>query len=166
MLTIEQMKQEVDNYKKMMPKYCTQEVKISINPRLSKTLGRCCFNKNNLTGQINNLRIEISKRVLEDERLTREVLKHEFIHWYCAASTGENHGHDDFFKKQCKYIGAVEERLMNPEYTEDLKSKYEVYCCVCGGLVAKYARKSQTLKNINYCRSTCCEGKLKVVQNW
>ena len=78
---------------------------ISINPRLSTTLGRVKYRAN----PIYPYAIEFSKNFIEnntDEDI-HEVIMHECAHAIVTVRTKEKHGHDKYFKAVCAELGTT-----------------------------------------------------------
>lgn len=142
------------------------QVPVTVNPRLTATLGRVKYmglgNKTYIAKAI-----EFSKNLLETgtDNDIMNVIKHEYVHYFLVETTNVNHGHDHVFKDKCKAIGCEHTKTHNPLENEG-KFKYEVWCNNCG-LIATYSRMGKTLKNLDSCScSGCHESKLKLIQNW
>ena len=77
-------------------------VPITINSRLTRTLGRVVIN--NSIGFIDTwkpIKVEFSKQFIEtsSDASIEDVIKHEAAHFIATSRTGEDHGHNSYFKK-------------------------------------------------------------------
>ena len=138
---------------------------ISINPRLSTTLGRVKYRAN----PIYPYAIEFSKNFIEnntDEDI-HEVIMHECAHAIVTVRTKEKHGHDKYFKAVCAELGTTNDKMYfnsdNKEPQEQVY-KYQIYCKDCGKLVASYKRKGKVIKNLSFYKCSLCGGELKMVK--
>jgi predicted SprT family Zn-dependent metalloprotease len=146
------------------------DIPVTINGRLTTTLGRCRAMRVN-SEDILPCEIQFSKRFLENSSDVDiiGVIQHEWAHYYATKSTKAPHGHDSYFKEICAKIGCQNDQRQFKGIAPDSeqKFKYEVYCGDCGKLVATYDRMCPTLKNIRSCRCGLCNGKaLYYKQNW
>lgn len=142
---------------------------VIINGRLTRTLGRVISDVRN--GKIFPRCIEISRQLLETatKESIDEVLIHEFCHWYLAATTHVDHGHDATFKALCQKLGGGDGKTAThvDRLVDNSKLfKYQCFCAGCGKEVAQYSRASFAVKNPSLCATNCCGAILKVVQNW
>lgn len=142
---------------------------ISLNGRLTRTLGRVCMVRRGET--VENEKVEFSKQLLETttDSTIESVIKHEAAHYIVTARTHESHGHDSIFKAVCAEIGTTNdtpkthvERTVSAEQVY----KYTVVCPNCGP-ISHYHRMSKNLKNISscYCKK-CNSNNLSVIHNW
>lgn len=147
------------------------DIPVTINSRLTTTLGRCRSRYINPEIMV-PFEIQFSKKFLESSSDSDiiSVIQHEWAHYYAVKSTKEKHGHDSYFKSICEKIGCQNDQrqLKGGSSSEgERKFKYEVRCGDCGKLVATYNRMCPTLKNIRSCRCGLCGGKaLYYKQNW
>ena len=146
------------------------DISVSINGRLTTTLGRCRSKRVNGEETL-PFEIQFSKQFLESSPDTDiiAVIQHEWAHYYATKSTKEPHGHDSYFKDICARIGCQNDQrqFKGIAPSEEKKFKYEVYCGDCGKLVATYTRMCPTLRNIRSCHCGLCGGKaLYYKQNW
>lgn len=142
---------------------------ISINGRLTRTLGRVRFTRNVRTGYCELRDVEFSRQLLEtaSDKSVRDVILHEAAHAIVTYRTSEAHGHDDTFKAVCAEIGTDNDGVATEvERTVEVKSKYEITCPNCG-IVGRYSRACTATRHIeNYtCRMCGCDN-LSVIQNW
>lgn len=160
-------------------KYCEElcgragyafDIPVTVNARLTRTLGRFMYSHNRVTELITPVRIEISKQLLEtaSDASVRSVIEHECAHYLVARQTGVQHGHDKVFQAACALIGCENDKpTTEVERVVDVRSKYEVHCDVCNEVVGEYSRWCKTLSLIDHCTcNKCKQSKLRIVQNW
>ena len=168
MLTVKDIEKICQEFSDMVGD--TFDLPVSINGRLTRTLGRVCTLRNRETGYVTLQRMEISRQLLETatEESIRDVIGHEWAHYYVAKTTHESHGHDYEFKQACALIGCTNDTpVTQVERTVEMRSKYEIYCNVCNETVGHFSRWCKTLDIIDYCTcNTCKQNKLKIIQNW
>ena len=147
------------------------DISVTINGRLTTTLGRCRSRKVN-EEEILPFEIQFSKKFLESSPDTDiiAVIQHEWAHYYATKSTKEPHGHDNYFKDICARIGCQNDQRqfkgIAPNETER-RFKYEVHCDKCNKVVATYNRMCATLKNLDFCSCPICGSRrLWYRQNW
>jgi len=143
---------------------------VFINGRLTRTLGRCFYEKRGTVW--NPTKIEISRQLLEtstDESI-EAVIAHECAHYVTCALTHETHGHDSTFKFYCEVIG-TNNNMTHYDDLERTKSneeiyKYSLYCSKCGKFVGGRSRACNITKAPHNYFTKCCEAEVKVVKNW
>jgi predicted SprT family Zn-dependent metalloprotease len=147
-----------------------ENITLSFNGRLKKTLGRCGYSTIDNDIFIPKY-IELSKQLAE--KGTKEEIVQVILHECAHAITtikdgGQKHGHDKVFKMTCKRIGCnLDGTSGHTSLEDDLNSyKYIVTCKKCGQVVAKYHRAGKVLKNIEYYTHNDCGGHLEFVQNF
>lgn len=147
-------------------------VPVSINNRLTRTLGRACYTVNRYRGEVISVRIEFSGQLLRNasEKNVMDVLLHECAHVIALIrKPKEDHGHDGYFKMICHEIGTDNDgACMNIDYNKPIEQiyKYIVVCPNCG-VIAYYNRKTKHLNDIGNCHCRKCKSNnLKVRQNW
>ena len=168
MFTLEMIKAELNRLSDSVGD--TFNIPVSINSRLTRTLGRVMQYKSN--GKCWSDRMEFSKQFLEtstDERV-KSVIAHEWAHYYATKSTGEPHGHDAYFKQICAMIGCTNDKMVTSverTVSEESLSKYVVYCPTCGEPIGSFSRMCATLKHLDECTcKRCGGGNLYYKQNW
>lgn len=143
-------------------------IEVSINKRLTRTLGRC---KSIRHGDIVIPQsIEFSAEMLDTvtDKTIIDVIYHECAHALVGIETCEKHGHDAVFKAMCRRIGTDNDgTITEVERTvaETEVYKYCVYCNKCGKIVGKYHRAGKVVKTPQF-YSCKCGGSLTVVQNY
>lgn len=169
MMTLEELKAEcVKVFNLVNLDFNKYDIKLNINNRLRKTLGRCFYS--NYAGSLVPTKIEFSKQMLETSTscTIEQVIKHECAHAIAAIKTNERHGHDKYFKEICAKIncdhntphGKVESTI-----DDNKLYKYFIKCSNCG-IVAKYHKAGKVIKNLNSYKCKSCESNLKLIQNW
>lgn len=138
---------------------------IKENGRLSRTLGRVCYNHGGVKV------IEFSRKLLlfGTETQINDTIRHELAHAFVYWKTGETHGHDKVWKEMAESLGARPERLAEGQiYKESAEKvhKYTIYCKKCGKLVGYRDRACAITRGEEGYYSKCCHSDLKVVQNW
>lgn len=145
----------------------TFSIPVSLNGRLSKTLGRVHHSQNNITGVLTPTKMEFSKKFLEiasDEEV-KKVIAHEWAHYYLTKTTKENHGHDAMFNALSSEMGGNTGTSIKIENFRETY-KYTVYCSDCGKVVGGYARAGKTVKNPHLFKTNCCGATLRIEQNY
>lgn len=141
-------------------------ISIELNGRLKKTLGRVFFGQKP-TGEFYAKKMEFSKSFLEaatDEEI-KQVIAHEWCHYYLLKSTKQNHGHDNVFNTLAREMGGNEGCYINLEKASN-NYKYSVRCSECGEDLGGYYRAGFVVKNPEKCFCRKCNGKIEVIQNY
>lgn len=114
----------------------TKHIRIEISERAIKVLGNCHWT--NVCGRCVPDYIRIAEPVLCDESLFWTVIRHEYAHALVDIRTGENHGHDEVWKRACLEVGCPPSRTTSTQDSEAFqaykasKMKYALRCCTCG----------------------------------
>lgn len=147
------------------------DIPVSINGRLTRTLGR--VHQEKIDGETwISTKMEFSRSFLETstDETVESVIAHEWAHYYVTKITGESHGHDAHFKRVCALIGCENDGVATKvERTVEAKSRYKyvVHCHTCNEDIGFYTRMCGTLKNLNLCTCKRCGGSnLSYTQNW
>ena len=121
-------------------------VPVTINGRLTHTLGRVVFT----TPNNKPLKIEFSRKLVEtgDHQDIVDVIIHEAAHYVTLVLTGEDHGHDAVFQKMCYRLGTDNCKPKFEGMVRPLQTKYSVICRGCGQVVGAYDRKGKVIKSI------------------
>lgn len=147
----------------------TIKVPVTVNGRLTRTLGRVMVTVTRSTGYVEANSIEFSRQLLEttSEKSIISVIKHEFAHYYLAETTHENHGHGPLFKQVCHSIGCDNDGISTTvERIVAVNSKYDVFCSCCGEKVGEFSRACKTTQNPTLYSTKCCGATLIIQQNW
>lgn len=86
--------------KELVLKHLGTRWRFVVNPRLSSIWGRCCYGTRS---------IELSSRLVNNYHW--EEVKATTLHEIAHAIAGAGHGHDAYWKKICKSIGGIPERI-------------------------------------------------------
>lgn len=171
MMTIDEIRKEcVDTFKKANVDFEKQNIRLSLNGRLSRTLGKCKFLR--CGSKITVTDIEISRKFAEmsDAKTIVDVIRHECAHALAIILSGESHGHDSYFKQICHMIGTYNDGtctdITGSLNDEDNFYKYIVYCPTCNKTLAKYHRISNVIKNIDNYKCKDCGSKIAYRQNF
>ena len=98
-----------------------------------------------------------------NEDIVKEVIIHEYLHYYCNTITNANNGHNKFFKACCIKSGISSSTTFKYNNTteKDLsKYKYKIYCSNCKKLVCMHIRKDAAERKLRLYVSKCCNEKL------
>lgn len=142
------------------------DIEITLNGRLRKSLGRC---KAVIESRYSfrPISIQLSKEFYEVATLQekKKVLAHEYAH-YCTFKTYGDHSHEtQEFKDYCKLLRTTSSTSMSIK--TEIKSKYEILCSCCQKVVArKTTANAGVVKYSHRYKSTCCDAKLIVKQNY
>lgn len=143
-------------------------VPIELNSRFRSCLGRVSYEWANMAcTKVAPTKIEFSKNYVanaSDAQVIQTCI-HEVTHYIISVKTGCRHGHDKMFKALNKKLGGDGSRLATVDRAI-MKPKYTVYCKTCGAVVDNYYRMCKTVKYPNLYRSNCCNGELRVEQNY
>lgn len=146
------------------------EVPVSINGRLSTTLGRARFSVNPNTGRYRAVDIELSKNLLltaKDEDIIN-IIKHECAHIIIQHGATQNYGHNNKFKEVCARLNcSFDEPACAPQIANYDNFKYVMECKNCGHKEG-FARKRKFFDVINLCVCSSCRAtrSLSIRQNW
>ena len=166
-MTITNLQKEVT--KALRKANCRVMCPVSINNRLTKTLGRAMFTRQG--GRWVSVRIEFSGKLIQyaTEKTIMDVLLHEGAHVVANYRTGCDQGHNHIFKAVCHELGTSNDGYATTvEYKDGAKPvyKFEVVCPNCG-VVATYNRSGKVVQNIwRYSCGKCHSHNLKVLQSW
>lgn len=147
-----------------------QEVPVSVNERLSSTLGRACFTRNRSTGLWRVVRIELSKSLLRTakEEDVINIIKHECAHVIIQHGATQDYGHSKKFKEVCARLNCpFDEPACAPQIANYDNFKYVLECKSCGHKDG-FARKREFFDMIKFCICPSCGvlGSLSIKQNW
>ncbi|WP_294134297.1 SprT-like domain-containing protein [uncultured Clostridium sp.] len=140
------------------------DIKIEISKRAKKRMGAFFYKKYN--NKIEPLKFVFAEELVNgnySERVVKEVIIHEYLHYYCNTITNSNNGHNKFFKTCCIKSGISSSTTFkyNSEAEPDLsKYKYKIYCSNCKKLVCMHVRKDAAERKIRLYVSKCCNEKL------
>lgn len=140
---------------------------IKENGRLKTTLGRVKYKA--LHGQVYDVSVEFSKTFIttSSQEDIRQVVMHEFVHYYLLFKDFEHCGHTPQFRAMCKKIGCTHTRARNGSTTifKDTKAlrdngyKYAIKCSKCGKVLGYYKTVCKAVRQPDLYISTCCKEK-------
>jgi len=140
--------------------FSCDEVPIFISTRMTRRLG--CFRAkiNYETSKYSPVSFTFTKDILNgaySEEGVREIVIHEYIHYYIIIKLQEIHNHDEVFIKYCKLAGIPGSSKFSGKPVAGYKqSAYVLRCSHCGKMIGYKTRKTKIIKNIEKYRSNCC----------
>lgn len=162
--TIKEIQDKIDKIGLILDYPCN--LKIEISNRATKRMGAFFYKKEK--DSIKPLKFVFAKRLLDGNfpaDVVREVIIHEYIHYYCDTKTGISNGHNKLFKSMCLECGIKDKATFEYKSTnEDIANKdtklYNIYCNKCGKLVCVHKRRDAAERKIKGYISKCCNSKL------
>lgn len=162
--TIEEIEKEIKNISLKLDYPCN--IKIEISTRATKRMGAFFYKKEREL--IKPIKFVFAKKLIDgnfSEDIVKEVIVHEYLHYYCDTKTGISNGHNKFFKSMCLKCGITDKATFNyKSIDEDISIKntklYNIYCNNCGKLVCVHKRKDAVERKIKGYISKCCNAKL------
>lgn len=154
------------NYKK----WDIDSITIRISKKMTRSLGIFKFSRKLKDNKMIFIPVEFvfSDRLLNGtckEDTVRNIIGHEFAHFYCTVVDQQNNGHNDRFKSVCFNLGISSKFWGSYSVIEELvnydKKEYHILCSNCDKLVAVAQRKSRVDNLIKNSISACCRAKLK-----
>ena len=144
----------------------TFSIPVSLNGRLTKTLGRVVYKKNTLTGKCVLTKMEFSKNFMANgvDEEVKSVIAHEWAHYYVTKTREEDHDHDAVFMNCAESVGGHTGRYIKVSEGSNLY-KYTVYCTKCGKVVGHCDRAGKTVKEPHLYKSSCCGASIRIEQN-
>lgn len=132
---------------------------ISLNGRLSNTLGRVKYRVGVYDGEARPDCIEFSTKFVTngaDEDIHRVIL-HEAAHYIVTVQTKRKHGHDKVFKAMCARLG-TDNDCAQTDLQLPIMKKYMIMCPTCNKTIGGYDRMCKTIKMIeNHDGSVWCK---------
>ena len=139
-------------------------IPIEISKRAKKRMGAFFYREKNKN--IEPIKLVFANNLIDgryEENIVKEVIIHEYIHFYCDTKTGVSNGHNKFFKAMCKANGISSSTTFKYRtYEEEIRKTYKLYCKSCGKLVCIHKRKDAAERKVKMYISLCCNSKLKV----
>ena len=139
-------------------------IKIEISKRATKRMGAFFYKRNG--NNIIPIKFVFAYTLINgsySKEVVREVIIHEYLHYYCNTITNANNGHNKFFKACCIKSGISSSTTFKYNNTteKDLsKYKYKIYCSNCKKLVCMHIRKDAAERKLRLYVSKCCNEKL------
>lgn len=140
------------------------DIKIEISKRAKKRMG--AFFYKNIGEKIIPVKLVFAEILINGsykEDIVKEVIIHEYLHYYCDTSTNNNNGHNKFFKECCIKSGISDSttfKYNNENNNESKNYKYKIYCSNCRKLVCMHVREDAAKRKIKLYISKCCNEKL------
>lgn len=162
--TIKDIKYEINKIGISLSYPC--DLKVEISSRATKRMGAFFYKKEK--GLIVPIKFVFAKRLIDGnypEDVVREVIIHEYLHYYCDTKTGVSNGHNKFFKSMCLKCGITDKATFNyKSINEDIVKRntkiYNIYCRKCGKLVCVHKRRDAAERKVKEYISKCCNSRL------
>lgn len=143
--------------------YTLPQIDYSLNPRLSRAIGRCKSRINRRTNERSCFQIELSEDIFKAYAKENKIdkIKNTILHEMChALPDGNNHGYQ--WKHYAKIVGKKGNQIITvtAEVDEVIKSvktskyKYSIVCNSCGATY-NYSRKPKIANNLSNCKCRC-----------
>lgn len=143
---------------------CPCNIPIEISKRAKKRMGAFFYKK--MYKSIEPIKFVFADNLLNgsyDEHIVKEVIIHEYIHFYCDKKTGISNGHNKLFKQMCIANGISTSTTFKYNINEVKVGKiYEIYCKGCGKLVCIHKRRDAAERKVKMYISRCCNRKLEI----
>ena len=141
-------------------------LKVEISSRATKRMGAFFYRREE--GLIVPIKFVFAKRLIDGsypEDVVREVIIHEYIHYYCDTKTGVSNGHNKLFKSMCLKCGIRDKatfkyKSINEEIFNKNTKLYNIYCNKCHRLVCVHKRRDAAERKVKGYISKCCNSKL------
>ena len=136
-------------------------IPVEVSTRAKKRLG--AFFYKNINNKIEPIKFVFSYNLLSgkySEEIVKEVIIHEYIHYYCNVKYNRNNGHNNIFKEMCIKNNISPKATLRVE-SFDKSYKYKIYCSKCDKVVCLHMRKDAAERKIKKYISRCCKAKLR-----
>ena len=141
------------------------DIKIEVSKRATKRMGAFFYRV--INNKIEPIKFVFAESLLNgsySEGIVKEVIIHEYLHYYCNTTTNINNGHNKFFKTMCMQSGISSDTTFKHGNNIKKKSlekyKYKIYCSGCKKIVCMHARKDAAERKLRLYISKCCNKKL------
>lgn len=137
--------------------FIPNDIPIIISERMTKTMASFNFIENKKGIKAHSFKF--SRNLLcgkYKESVVKNVILHEYAHFYVNVKTNKDQKHGKLFKEICRMIGISDETYFKEKLILKPKKGYIIYCKKCGGKVASRRRIDSVL---NICKnkiSNCC----------
>jgi len=131
-------------------------VPVEISSKMEKTMGSFLFREK--SGKITPHAFRFAEVLLSGiyaESVVRNVIIHEYAHFYANVRDQENHMHDEVFKSVCVMLGIPDHTYFKELIPPVKKRGYILVCSQCGGKVA-VRRKIDAVEKILRTKVSCC----------
>ena len=125
----------------------TSNIEIIISSRMTRQLGCFTYKRSFLKDE---LQIKISERILSDDELFLDVIRHEYAHAVVhIRHPHRKHVHDDIWKSVCLEVGCIPKATRkisgSDEQVKERPDKYLVRCNNCYA-ESKYRSEGKVVK--------------------
>lgn len=149
------------------------QVKVSINNRLSRTLGWYQYYTKRVDGQKvfgRPCKIEISGKLKEEH--TYEIVAHEAAHYFTSLTHGlHEHDHPEFIRI-CNFLETSPEPTAPSNYAKEVEKKLPRYECSCSNMECGAKFRSYSSANAKVvklkgrgCTCSACGSQIRVYDN-
>ena len=142
------------------------DISVQVSSRMERTMGSFLFKEK--AGVITPFAFRFSEVLLSgkfENQVVRDVILHEYAHFYANVKSQKNHNHDDYFKSICIKLGTPPHTYFKELLPPQKKRGYVLVCRKCGKTVAKRRRIDAVEKIMRTKISTCCRAKLGSYQS-
>ncbi len=136
-------------------------IPVKISTRMEKTMGSFLYRERE--GVISPYEFRFSAILLSgkfEDQVVKDVILHEYAHFYANVQDQRNHNHDDYFKSICTGLGAPTHTYFKELISVPKKKGYLLICKNCKKTVAKRRRRDAVENIIKNKISTCCQSKI------
>ena len=138
-----------------------EDVPVTISTKMVKTMGTFYFKIKEgklLPHEFRFAEVLLSGRY--EEKVVREVILHEYAHFYANVKDQVNHHHDEVFKETCVKLGIGSHTYFKELVPQVKKKGYLLYCSSCKKEVARRRRVDIVGRILRGKVSSCCQAKL------
>lgn len=142
-------------------------INVEISKRAKKRMGAFFFKNNN--GKIEPIKFVFAQDLVSgayEESIVKEVIIHEYLHYYCDTTTNKSNGHNKFFKECCiksNISDSTKFKYYNNKENALKEYRYKIFCSKCNRLVCVHARRDAAENKIKKYISSCCKERLYLV---
>lgn len=165
--TIKDIKSVIDEVAGICRYQC--DILIEISKRATKRMGAFFYRKT--SKGIEPIKFVFSYYLVNgnySEEVVKEVIIHEYIHYYCDTKMGTTNGHNRIFKTMCRICKISDEatfkykplQINDKKLNDKLQKEYYIYCSECNKIVCIHKRKDAVERKVNNYISKCCRAKL------
>lgn len=160
--TLEDIKDEVNKLELKWRYSCN--IPIEISKRATRRMGAFFYKQKQ--EEIEPIKLVFAHDLLNGnypEEIVREVIIHEYIHFYCDVKTGISNGHNKLFKEMCRANGISTSATFKYEIKKkDVSKSYKICCRGCGRVVCIHKRIDSAKRKVMLYISKCCSEKLEI----
>lgn len=137
-------------------------VPVEVSSRMEKTMGSFLFREKE--GIITAHAFRFAQVLLSGyyhESVVRNVILHEYAHFYANVKDNRNHKHDAYFKKVCEELGIPTHTYFKELLPRNKKNGYILVCSKCGSKVAARRKVDSVNMILKSKVSGCCHAKIR-----